>query len=163
MRKERCTAAGLPPGELSVSRARGVGDPGGIRLSVLEAANGNPALRGGHTVAHRPLDEREDGAGAREPHLRLGRVHVDVDLVRRQPQIDDDSRAAESATRLAQDPKHRTDQQSILDRAAVDQKRQIRPTPPTSRREQAAHLATASPGLEANDLLRPPPQVFEPV
>jgi hypothetical protein len=94
MGKERRPARKPAPYELTVSPAPSFGHTRPLRLTLVELTDRDPTLGGCDTLPHGPLDKSEDRPRMRKPNLGLGRVYIDVDVVRRQPQIDHHTRPA---------------------------------------------------------------------
>ncbi len=92
------------PHELTISPAPALGHKAPFRLTLIEPADRDPALGGGDTLPHGPLDEGEDRTRMSEPNLGFGRVDVDIDGIRRQPQIDHHACPAETAATATQNP-----------------------------------------------------------
>ncbi len=159
--KERRPARKPAPYELTVSPAPSFGHTRPLRFTLVELTDRDPALGGCDTLPHGPLDKGEDRPCMREPNLGLGRVDIDVDVVRRQPQIDHHARPAKPAATTTQNPQNRSHQQSISYWPTVDQQGQGWSSPPTARGHQALHLATSPLRFETGDLVGPTPQVLE--
>jgi hypothetical protein len=102
--KERRPAGKAAPHQLTVSSAPALGHKVPFRFTLIEPADHDPALGGGDTPPHGPLDEGEDRTCMSEPDLGLGRVDVDIDGIRRQPQIDHHTCPAEPAATATQNP-----------------------------------------------------------
>ena len=96
MLEERRPAGRVPlPDQLAVSSWRRRRNPA-PHPWILEFSDRHSSLGRRHSLAYCPLDQREDRTRAGKADLSLGRVDVDIDLVRGQPEIEDHAGAAET-------------------------------------------------------------------
>ena len=86
-------------------------------------------------AAKRIDQQRPHTARVAEAHLDLRRVHVDVDLLRRQRHEQRQQRMATTRDEIAVGGAHGADQQLVLHRPAVDEQELLRRVGPVQRRQ----------------------------
>ena len=96
--------------------------------------------RGLERLLERRDDERAHGVRIAEPELALGRMHVHVDLVRRQVEEQSEHRIAALRHEVAVGSAHRADQQLVAHRPPVDHEIKLERIRPVERRQTRKSL-----------------------
>jgi hypothetical protein len=82
---------------------------------------GTPPVAGRQRLPQPRDDETAHPCAIAETHLGLGRVHVDVDILRRQFEKQREHRVAIARQHVGIGPAHRAHQQPVFHRAAIDE------------------------------------------
>ncbi len=108
-------------------------------------------MRCRHRLAQRAFYGPEDLSWPREPHLGLGRMNVDVDVLRRQLHEQHHPCTAEPGTGLPQHPHDGSHQDAVADGSPVGKQGQRRPAGAAARRQERLHFDAAGPLRHAID------------
>ena len=123
-------------GEVTASRPLERHDVRAQLLQCRRAIGSGSAVPGGMQRGGQRVDEQRAHAPAiAEAHLDLGRMHVDVDLLRRQRHEQRQQGMATARDEIAVGGAHGADQQLVLHRAAVDEQELLRDVGPVQGRQ----------------------------